>query len=420
MDDICPHRLAPLSEGRVYQRHHEGRKQTILECGYHGWRFDCTGRCVDIPVAQLSKRIPAAADIDAIYATRVARFGLIFMWWGKRAKADDAKLPVPHDLDKHDDIFVFRSMTRKFPLAFTTVLENIADPAHVPWAHHGSRQGDRNKVSRSGEFVVMEDRIKDGYVRVSFGQGEDALYATGEILMPTAVHITIKIPTYDMIMVTWTSPADWERCTLFSSLIVVNAPRALKWLWRFSPRWMEHISINLILDGDAMLLQGQEKNLQDLKRDGLGGAWKKNYVLASGKWDTEVIKLREFLDMYGPSLPFRTPPSESRELLSREAVIDRYENHTKDCACCAPALRNIRRGLVVTFIVAGLCVMISLFAGVMLASVGTEYLGRIRLMRIGIAGMIGCLLALGLARVLSRYEGLLTFTDISYRLSHAD
>lgn len=42
MRDSCPHRGIPLSHGRF-----DGK---ILECSYHGWKFDgCSGRCVEIP-----------------------------------------------------------------------------------------------------------------------------------------------------------------------------------------------------------------------------------------------------------------------------------------------------------------------------------------------------------------------------------
>lgn len=44
MDDTCPHRLAPLSEGRIDQW---GR----LQCVYHGWCFDGSGNCKLIPQA---------------------------------------------------------------------------------------------------------------------------------------------------------------------------------------------------------------------------------------------------------------------------------------------------------------------------------------------------------------------------------
>ncbi|KAK9091085.1 hypothetical protein Sjap_024262 [Stephania japonica] len=43
-DDSCPHRLAPLSEGRIDQW---GR----LQCVYHGWCFDGAGDCKFIPQA---------------------------------------------------------------------------------------------------------------------------------------------------------------------------------------------------------------------------------------------------------------------------------------------------------------------------------------------------------------------------------
>jgi phenylpropionate dioxygenase-like ring-hydroxylating dioxygenase large terminal subunit len=36
----CPHRKASLAFGRVDE---EG-----IRCPYHGWKFDCTGRCLEL------------------------------------------------------------------------------------------------------------------------------------------------------------------------------------------------------------------------------------------------------------------------------------------------------------------------------------------------------------------------------------
>ncbi len=41
-EDQCPHRLAPLSEGRITD---EG----LLECPYHSWAFSGDGSCQRIP-----------------------------------------------------------------------------------------------------------------------------------------------------------------------------------------------------------------------------------------------------------------------------------------------------------------------------------------------------------------------------------
>jgi phenylpropionate dioxygenase-like ring-hydroxylating dioxygenase large terminal subunit len=53
--DQCPHRLAPLSEGRVDE------ETGNLMCSYHGWQFDPQGICTHIPQLdqdQLDKNIP--------------------------------------------------------------------------------------------------------------------------------------------------------------------------------------------------------------------------------------------------------------------------------------------------------------------------------------------------------------------------
>ena len=44
--DQCPHRLAPLSEGRIDE------KTGNLMCSYHGWQFDEQGICTTIPQAE--------------------------------------------------------------------------------------------------------------------------------------------------------------------------------------------------------------------------------------------------------------------------------------------------------------------------------------------------------------------------------
>ncbi|CAN0442832.1 unnamed protein product, partial [Ectocarpus sp. 8 AP-2014] len=41
-DDRCPHRAAPLTEGRI-------EDDGSLLCAYHAWRFDADGKCLSIP-----------------------------------------------------------------------------------------------------------------------------------------------------------------------------------------------------------------------------------------------------------------------------------------------------------------------------------------------------------------------------------
>ncbi len=47
--DACPHRLAPLSQGRV------DPSTGCIECPYHGWQFSTGGSCTKIPQLALNK-----------------------------------------------------------------------------------------------------------------------------------------------------------------------------------------------------------------------------------------------------------------------------------------------------------------------------------------------------------------------------
>ena len=51
--DICPHRSAPLSLGRV--------TNGDVECPYHGWRFGGDGACTHIPTLAANTKPPARA-----------------------------------------------------------------------------------------------------------------------------------------------------------------------------------------------------------------------------------------------------------------------------------------------------------------------------------------------------------------------
>jgi vanillate O-demethylase monooxygenase subunit len=68
--DFCPHRLAPLSAGRVVDG--------TLQCSYHGYRFDPDGRCVDIPALGPGATIPPKARCDPAAAV-AERHGLIWV-----------------------------------------------------------------------------------------------------------------------------------------------------------------------------------------------------------------------------------------------------------------------------------------------------------------------------------------------------
>jgi phenylpropionate dioxygenase-like ring-hydroxylating dioxygenase large terminal subunit len=54
--DRCPHRRTPLSLGRC--------EADVLQCAYHGWRFDPTGACIEVPALGPGAPVPPAARLS--------------------------------------------------------------------------------------------------------------------------------------------------------------------------------------------------------------------------------------------------------------------------------------------------------------------------------------------------------------------
>lgn len=83
MDDACPHRLMPLSQGK--------RVGDEIRCGYHGMCFSAEGECTHVPG---QTTIPAAARVKT-YPLEL-RHGLAWIWLGDKALADPDLIPDVH------------------------------------------------------------------------------------------------------------------------------------------------------------------------------------------------------------------------------------------------------------------------------------------------------------------------------------
>jgi phenylpropionate dioxygenase-like ring-hydroxylating dioxygenase large terminal subunit len=121
--DQCPHRGYPLSLGTVVGEQ--------LVCGYHGFTFDCTGKCVAVPGQD---RIPSRADVRGY---TVVEQGLWVWIWMGRGAPDDAKLPeTPWLVDTEHWSSV--SGVAKIDATFELLVDNLLDLSHETYLHQGS------------------------------------------------------------------------------------------------------------------------------------------------------------------------------------------------------------------------------------------------------------------------------------------
>ncbi|KAH0459348.1 hypothetical protein IEQ34_012162 [Dendrobium chrysotoxum] len=130
--DRCPHRLAPLSEGRIDRW---GR----LQCVYHGWCFDGDGSCKLIPQApEDGPQVHNSSKACATSYPCCVQNNIVWFWPQTEPQHKDIlmknKPPSISELD--DPSYTYTMGMRDMPYGYEVLIENLMDPAHVPYAHH--------------------------------------------------------------------------------------------------------------------------------------------------------------------------------------------------------------------------------------------------------------------------------------------
>jgi len=115
LEDRCAHRQVPLHLGVV--------KGEQLKCHYHGWSYDCAGKCVSVPYLG-KERLPngvrsyPAREID----------GLIFVFPGDPTLAE-SRLPGPLGSSQNTS-YKTRRLNREVACHYTFMHENLFDMNH--------------------------------------------------------------------------------------------------------------------------------------------------------------------------------------------------------------------------------------------------------------------------------------------------
>lgn len=196
MRDLCPHRLVPLSAGSVVGAE--------VECGYHGYRFDASGKATTIPALDPGTPIPAKACVDTTPVT--TRFGLIWM-----SLVDD---PIDTWID--DAPYLDPEMDRFTCGPFETVVsagilaDNFLDSAHFPFLHAATfGAGDDGKptlsVSRNEWMITVHDEQHLDGAHIEEIEHAKAIYTVGA---PFSVELRLDRPEASDLIWSFACPID--------------------------------------------------------------------------------------------------------------------------------------------------------------------------------------------------------------------
>jgi phenylpropionate dioxygenase-like ring-hydroxylating dioxygenase large terminal subunit len=149
--DRCPHRGVALSVGKIQDGH--------LQCPFHGFEYDSSGKCVLIPANGRKGIIPNAMQLNT-YPTHEDH-GLIWLWWGDSTPKE---LPAPEFFDNLDDSFCYGSAHDPWEAHYSRVIENQLDVVHLPFIH-AKTIGSGNRTLVDGPVVEWKgDKMLYTYV----------------------------------------------------------------------------------------------------------------------------------------------------------------------------------------------------------------------------------------------------------------
>lgn len=130
MRDVCPHRAAPLSAGRIV-----AGEEPAVECPYHGWRFRARdGGCAMIPALTSDAPYDVAKIAVQRYAVHEAN-GVIWLYWPEDGRSGEAPLTSPPELGVPATWRPRVSVRVGAEGPFDETVIGLVDPAHTPFVH---------------------------------------------------------------------------------------------------------------------------------------------------------------------------------------------------------------------------------------------------------------------------------------------
>lgn len=325
--DVCPHRLAPLSQGLLDE------KTGCLECPYHGWQFDEKGKCTKIPQSKGNRNEKKNEKKQNVKSFPVMETGDIL--WGNfnLYNSSDSFTKKPNEIfPELDDVETVFS--RDLPYSFDFLVENFMDPAHIPFAHHGL-QGLRTDGINI-PMKVITDMNDDSKLEIQFRDRIRGKMRDGVVSFtnPCYYHFRIKDnktkkKDYKIELMVLITPVSPGNSRVHLAFMNSNIPNKV-------PKWISHSFSNQFLETDIWLhnceLEASKSNREAIdayymptSSDIGPRSWRK-------WWERHMTHIPAFSSNLDMKLPKKTPQEQK----------ERFESHIDNCKHCQKALKRVK------------------------------------------------------------------------------
>jgi phenylpropionate dioxygenase-like ring-hydroxylating dioxygenase large terminal subunit len=165
LSDTCIHRGGSLGKGKI--------KGDCVECPYHGWQYDGTGKCTTIPALGDKEKPPARAKVDSYPVQE--KYGIVFAFLGDLP--EDERPPL-WDIEEYEDEEWRANQNVVFEVNYyyERSVENGLDAAHNEFVHPnqgapGMKQDFRNKPIEVEDFLGYGSRFMIPFTREDVTDG---------------------------------------------------------------------------------------------------------------------------------------------------------------------------------------------------------------------------------------------------------
>ncbi|MBD2137079.1 aromatic ring-hydroxylating dioxygenase subunit alpha [Anabaena sp. FACHB-1237] len=253
LEDRCPHRQVKLSHGNIVNNE--------IECIYHGWRFNNTGQCTEVPYLETNQKLPSCQI--RTYAVKEEN-GFIWLYLGNNPTSRQ-----PLEIPEWDHLnYIATVSIINCKAHYSYLIENLMD------MYHGHLHQDLQAWSQASlqNIEENENRVDAHYTAQSYYR-IDKIWSISQLFFPALRKLHPEALDVSYVYPHWVSTLGQD-FKIYCLLCPINETQTKAYLihftslntfWRLHklPIWFRRWIKNSLFGAAQKLLDGLV--LQDVK-----------------------------------------------------------------------------------------------------------------------------------------------------------
>jgi phenylpropionate dioxygenase-like ring-hydroxylating dioxygenase large terminal subunit len=187
-----------------------------IQCPFHGFEYDTTGKCTLVPAN--GKATPPPKVLQVITYPSKENHGYIYIWWGD-PQENYPELPWFDDLD---DSYVTSDLKDHWAVHYSRAIENQLDVFHLAFVH-ASTIGRGAKTISDGPVTTIDEKTLEIWVHNRTDDGKSTAVRASALPFPKREpFLKFKFPHHwmnnisqDMRITVFFTPIDEDNCILY-------------------------------------------------------------------------------------------------------------------------------------------------------------------------------------------------------------